>query len=481
MSYHPVAPTSDSRAALGATPIALKNVQLERSAKASVKGAGFFMAPSMGFTSRVTPTSGAYCRGVFARPGVQDGALFAVFGTTLYRITSAYGAASVGTIPGTDTVLMDGLRDDLLILGGGYLHVWDGSTLTTVTDTDISADLATLAVLGQRAISSPAGFDQLEWSAVLDATDWPSDGFATSEIQPDPVIANVVVGDELYSLGKSTVQIWRAVGGGDADAFDTFAGAYINKGCIARDTAQRVDAALMWVADDRCVFRTAGPDASRVVNRDVEEALAGMTEAEVSASTAWVYTDGSKVFYVLRPPVGGRAFAYDVAEDVWAERTTYDAEAYRHGFYAFAYDKHFVAGPDSDTLYTMERGVYADAGQPIEREMTIHIPAPNGARIDSIELDIKTVGQPLTGQGSDPQIMVSYSKDGGSIDSVVWGAERQVSLGANGRYDLRPWMTRFGQCGPDGFLLKLRITDPVGFAFHGVRVNEPRPVRTVRT
>jgi hypothetical protein len=452
----------------------LVNVQLEKAPTQSAKGAGYFLTPSPGYVSRATPSAGAYCRGLYANAGVQDGALFGVFGSTLYRISSAYVATTIGLIAGTDAVIMDGLRNELVIVGGGNLYVWDGATLTQASDVDLSTGLTTLAVLGQRAITSSGGTDQLEWSAVLDATDWPSDGFATSEIQPDPVIANVVVGDELYSLGSVSIQIWRAVGGSDADAFDTFAGALINKGCIARDTARRVDASLFWLANDRCLYRAAGADAQRIVNRDLEQALSAMTEAQVSACKSWVYTDGSKTFYVIVPPIGGRAFSYDVAEDAWSERETYEADAYRHGFYAFAYDMHFVSGTSSDAVFTMERTAYDDNGDPLVKTVMLHVPAPNNAVISSIGLDIKTFDQPLTGQGSDPLAMVTFYRDGGSVSSAAQGLMRYLNLGANGAHGQRPTAWRFGQVKSDGFLLEVSISEPVGFAIYGVWINEGR-------
>ena len=472
MSYYPIAATSDDRSSRGAVPLRRRNMKMERTAIGSVKGAGYFLSPSPGFVSRVVPFSGAMVRGVFCRPGVVNGGLFVVAGTTLYSVSSSWAATALGTISGYTNVLMDGLRNVLVIVADGYVWTWNGTTLTKATDTDLSADLYTLAVLGQRAITSPQLTDQLEWSAVLDALDWPADGYATSEIQPDPIEANVVVGDELYSLGRISTQIWRAVGGDDSSAFDTFAGAIINKGCIARDTAQRVDAALFWLADDRCLYRTAGVQAQRIVNRDIETALLAMTDAEVASCQAWTYADGSKTFYVLRPPVGGRAWAFDVAEESWGELTTWQADEYRFGFYAYAHDKHVVAGPQSDRIYTMEPDIYADAGAVIEREFMVHIPAPNDARIDSIKLDIKPYGQPLSGQGSDPEIMLTFYRDGGNVESTAIGIEKRIKLGMNGVWNKRPIARRFGQIGSDGFLLRCRITDPIGFSVHGVWVNE---------
>lgn len=474
MPYYPVAPSSDDRSSRGAVPIVLRNMQLEKAPTQSAKGAGYYVTTTGGYRLRGTPNAGYNLRGLFARPGVQGGALFAVAGTTLYRFSASWSATAIGTISGSDTVLFDGLREKLLIVADGKLYTYDGTLLTQATDTDLSSDLYTLAVLGQRALTSPRDTDQIEWSSVLDALDWPSDAFTTSEIQPDAVEALVVVGDELYALNRATTQVYRAIGGADADSFDTFAGALVNKGCAARDTAQRVDAALFWLGDDRCLYRAAGADAQRIANRDMEAALAEMTAEQIAMCKAWVYTDGSKIFYVLRPPVGGRAWAFDVAEETWSERTTWALDAFRASFYAYANDRHVVAGPDDDGVYTMDMDYFQDGGEPLERVVMLHIPAPNNAVIASIGLDVKTFGQTVSGQGSDPEIMVTFYRDGGSVESVTQGLERQVKLGTLGQHGKRPTVWRFGQCAADGFLLKLRWTDPVGAAVYGVWINEGR-------
>jgi len=53
------------------------------------------------------------------------------------------------------------------------------------------------------------------------------------------------------------------------------------------------------------------------------------------------------------------------------------------------------------------------------------------------------------------------------------GVEREVSLGAAGKYNVRPTLYRLGIANAaDGFLVKIRITDPIGYALTGIWVNE---------
>jgi hypothetical protein len=76
--------------------------------------------------------------------------------------------------------------------------------------------------------------------------------------------------------------------------------------------------------------------------------------------------------------------------------------------------------------------------------------------------------QPLSGQGSAPTLMLEVSSDNGNS----WSDERTVSLPANGAWGKRIQAYRFGMFRTEyGMLVRIRISDPVGFALYGVWVN----------
>ncbi len=60
-----------------------------------------------------------------------------------------------------------------------------------------------------------------------------------------------------------------------------------------------------------------------------------------------------------------------------------------------------------------------------------------------------------TGQGEDPQCMMSVSRDGGQ----TYGNERWVTIGAAGKYKTRALWNRIGQT--FDWVFKFRVTDPV--------------------
>ena len=75
--------------------------------------------------------------------------------------------------------------------------------------------------------------------------------------------------------------------------------------------------------------------------------------------------------------------------------------------------------------------------------------------VNAFELEMEAGIGLQTGQGSDPQAMLRYSRDGG----MTWSAEMWRDIGAVGDYDTRCVWTRLGQM--NRFTAELVVTDPI--------------------
>jgi Neuraminidase (sialidase) len=80
------------------------------------------------------------------------------------------------------------------------------------------------------------------------------------------------------------------------------------------------------------------------------------------------------------------------------------------------------------------------------------------------ELDIETGVGLQSGQGSDPQIMLQYSDDGGH----TWSSERWTSIGKVGEYKSRASWRSLGRARERVY--RVRISDPVNVTIMGGRV-----------
>jgi hypothetical protein len=104
--------------------------------------------------------------------------------------------------------------------------------------------------------------------------------------------------------------------------------------------------------------------------------------------------------------------------------------------------------------------------------MTVTVPVAGGTSIDRIVFDMQLFDQPLVGQGSSPTMLLDFSVNGGRTFASEEGNLREVSLPARGVYGQRIQDFRFGRVlTENGFILRITITDPIGFALGGVWIN----------
>ena len=115
-------------------------------------------------------------------------------------------------------------------------------------------------------------------------------------------------------------------------------------------------------------------------------------------------------------------------------------------------------------IYTMEDEAFTDNGLPVKRQFTSRHINMGGNRfaIDELYLDIETGVGIQSGQGSNPQIMLQVSKDGGR----TFGTERWKPIGLVGQYKSpRVMWNRLGAS--QDFVFQWTLTDPVKFVVVG--------------
>ncbi len=158
---------------------------------------------------------------------------------------------------------------------------------------------------------------------------------------------------------------------------------------------------------------------------------------------------------------------YDLSTQSWHERayrdpTTGDLERHRANCYAYFAGLHIVGDYENGKLYALNDDTYTDDGDYIYRERAFPVPPGN---IFKAELIAETGVGLTSGQGSDPQVWLQVSRNGGR----TFGYERYQSLGLLGQYNWRPVWRRIG----DGRnnVLRVAMTDPVKVAWLGFEVN----------
>jgi hypothetical protein len=131
--------------------------------------------------------------------------------------------------------------------------------------------------------------------------------------------------------------------------------------------------------------------------------------------------------------------------------------------------RNYVTDYSTGKVYRLSQTAYTDNGDPIRWVIAgRHIfDGFNKIAVDAFQLDIETGVGLETGQGSDPQVMLRISRDGGR----TWGNERWRSIGKVGEYKKR---AIWGKCGrARDFVFEVSGTDPVKTAILGAGI-QPR-------
>jgi hypothetical protein len=411
------------------------------------------------------PIRGLYRKGgVLLNPG-YSGRIIALSGTTLYNVNQNTGTAtSIGTISGTATRMSaEGNEDALLLTCGGTLYSTDGASRSTVSlpygnawAVDTLNDYFLVAVDSGR----------FYWSAIGGITFGALD-YATAESQPDDLMTLKVIGDELWLLGRLSVEVWQPTGDLDLP-FQRIGGRIFGIGITARDTAQKLNLngvdKLIWLGTDRRVYMT-DPNPTRISEPWLEEKLGGATITYIGAGNvgddsslnpyAVTYSWQGHDFYVLHVP-GVGSFAYDLATGLWDELTSYGRSLFRGQTSAIAPNGQPLLGDDENaTIWKLTADEITDGSDDVVFEFTGLLDVPDGpVRCDNVSLDLSAGN--TTDPEADPLIQIAWSDDGGN----TWTDGEDQSLGRMGERNSRVLWARLGLLRRPGRLFRWRTTQP---------------------
>jgi hypothetical protein len=389
---------------------------------------------------------------------VFRGRLFVVTGSRLVEVYSDGTSTEWGTIASVEgRVSICELGDDLVIGDGSGFYAFNlGTSLVTVV-TDAPRGRYCFS-FNQRVLYIESDSGRVYYSELNDATDVPALNFFTAENKPDDLLCGLATEDQIWLGGRDTIEVWFDAGDGD-NPFQRIPGGVIHTGVLAEDTMLRTDNSIFFVgrnADGHgIVWRSQGFNLLRVSTAAVERFTENATNL-----TAYSYQEQGHTFYVLNADEG--TWALDLKENEWHERAFLNQnngqlERARAELHAFAFGKHIVSDYEDPKLYEQSLDYYSDAGVPlVARRVTAHTDADGKAiTVDQLYIDMATGVGLNTGQGSDPQVMLRYSTDGGQN----WSNELMRDAGAIGKTLSRVSFNSLGM-GTD-WAFEVSISDPV--------------------
>jgi hypothetical protein len=167
--------------------------------------------------------------------------------------------------------------------------------------------------------------------------------------------------------------------------------------------------------------------------------------------------------YQINFPTANESWLFDGQSQSWSKVQSGSSGRHRAEMQCQLVSKNYVADYSNGKLYRLAEGVYTDDGATIVREMVCkHLSTGDFTTISALWVEMEAGVGLENGQGSDPQLMMQISRDGGH----EWGNEIWRSIGAVGKYKTRAVFNRLGAS--RDWLFKFRITDPIKPVFVAV-------------
>lgn len=400
------------------------------------------------------------------RGGIESqGRCFFVSGDTLFELDKEGVSTILGQLD-TSVGLIDIEENptQLMIIDSQFGYIFNKATNTFVKISDADFPVPSdLTFQDGYFIVTEKDTSKFWISNINDGTTWDSLDFTTVESNPDNLVGIKSDSSNLWLFGQKTTEVYQNTGASPFP-FQRISGAIIETGCAAQKTIQEIDNAVFWLGTDdngdAILWKSNGYNATRASTQPIERKISESTN--VNESYAWVYHERGHAFYVLQIKGLDTTLVLDVATGLWHERAyqnpeLFEMQQHRGGCHVFFNQKHLVGDRQNNKVYIMALDTYTDNGDEIIRErISPHYDEEKRLITHAqFELDMETGVGLQSGQGSDPQVMMQYSDDGGR----TWSSELWRSFGKVGEYKKRVKWNKLGRSRDRVY--KMKISDPV--------------------
>lgn len=394
--------------------------------------------------------------------GIAEGTTYFILATGLtansFEISLTNGGSAVNTTgfqTGTHTAIRTVATYQVAIATDLAAFVVEDDHISLVELPDVPNSVFYLA--GRFLYPTQSG--RVYFSAINDATSVGSLDYFTAEARPDGLVRGIADRGEAWLFGTETTQIY--VDSSDADdPYVPLGGSFIQKGCASRDSVVSFDNAPHWLTNEGNIVRGAGSEATIISTPSVDRAIATVTDK----TTIRAYVDTAKGHSFLILTCDSWTWAFDASTRLWHERKSYGRDDWRAWPYVTAFGNRLVGDKASGTIRQLVETAYDENGDPIRCELILP-DIPGRIQFGRLELDVATgvgLGVGSTANGYDPQIMVSWSDDGG----YTWSNERTGSVGRQGHYDKIVAFNRLGMARTiRGRRFKIAMSEPTIKAF----------------
>jgi hypothetical protein len=279
--------------------------------------------------------------------------------------------------------------------------------------------------------------------------------FATAEGSPDNTKQIISDKQQLIQLGSLSAEIAANTGAAGYPFERLGSGGDFNLGTIAAFGAALIDNSFAFPASDLTVRILRGITPTRISTHAIEQEIQTLTRKDDAIGLS--FTLNGHLFYLLNFPSGERTFIYDITSQQWHELGGYYEQNWPGVSAAAAYGKIFVQDGSSGRIGTLDPTYYTHWDRPQLMQWTYqNVYSENETAFhDRLEIVFQKGTGLISGQGSDPKVMLDISDDGG----MTWRTLPPRDIGMIGQYKARAYWDRLGSS--KDRVYRASVSDPV--------------------
>lgn len=393
-------------------------------------------------------TAGSNIRGAH----VFNGEAYTVSDTSLFKVDNAGNVTTIGTIPGTGLVNMDANNTTLVIVTNPDAYSTDGATVSQITDSVFTGfggasdvgyiDGFLVFTVPDSRTAFVSGLNALTFNAL---------DFTSIDGSTDKLVGLIVDHREVIFLKERTTELFYNPG-------DIAVGfplrrspaGYLEIGCASADTAAKLGGAVYWLANDNTVRQLSGSSPSIISTVGIAKFI-----TDASQAFGFAYTFEEKHYYVLTVP--GATLEYDILAKEWHNRETFTKDNWDVLSVLEAYGSLLAFNSQTGEVGKLSNSIRAEWGDIQKISWTYQEVEADGLRVlhDRLEISMATGVGITSGQGSNPEIELEISEDGGK---TFYSFEVR-ELGKIGEYLTRIVFHKLGSS--YNRVYRVGLTDPV--------------------
>lgn len=393
----------------------------------------------------------AFNRGGSALNGVP----FFVCGNKLWKVTyttdtygvRTYAATDVSgaeTIDGTARCFFSNNGEQLVIVApdvATQFNVWIYTVaggLVQISDIDFDGPVAGVDYAFGYFLFPKANSNKWFQSDLRDGFAYIATDFTNAESDPDNIVVIKPLNGLVYVFGTNTMEPYRNIGGAGFQ-FETITSAIQQKGCTAPHSIVELKGDLMWIGagvnEQPAIYASSGGRPEKISPASVDNYIysGGIDALQNAYAIKW----GERGHYFVSFTVPGVCtIVYDATTGIWHERKSIDRfkqfQPWRVTSLVDAYSVRLVGDELTGMIGLKSEDTFYEYDDEIRSYFTTEA-IDNGGRpfsIPQVQLVMETGFNPVVGQGDNPIVRMSVSRDGG----ITYSPEISRTLGITGSY-----------------------------------------------